>query len=144
MENLSLLRYIMYYLHQTCAVNYFPLLHSWIWYIPALSIISFARFSSAVLNTTRWHYCTEHSKKHTFMVKMKEMSKSKKQMTKMKAYLEALHTRLEDWFQLNMSTFSTRDLILGHHETVTQISPLFFFFFLNCIIPIHKFTLWIV
>ena len=37
------------------------------------------------------------------------------------SYLDILIANPTDWFQLNMSTFSMRSIILGHHKTGTEI-----------------------
>ena len=49
------------------------------------------------------------------------------------------HTTI-DWFQLNMSNFSTRALILGHHKTGTQISQPIFQLFFKLNSPVHNLT----
>ena len=43
-----------------------------------------------------------------------------------------------DWIQINMSNFSMRALILGHHKTGTQISQPIFELFLKFNIPLHN------
>ena len=47
------------------------------------------------------------------------------------------------WFQLSMSTFSTRTLVLGHHETVSQISQPIFELFLKFNSLVHNLLVWI-
>ena len=63
------------------------------------------------MNRTWWHYRTAH-KKHTFLVKTKEKSKSQKQIPKKKVSLEILHQILGHRF--------TRTLWTGGNANVWQ------------------------
>ena len=60
MENPSLLFYIMYLLHQTYAIDNFPLLRYLIWDMPALFIHSLAWLNLFMTNRKWWHYRKDH------------------------------------------------------------------------------------
>ena len=54
------------------------------------------------------------------------------------SYLEILITDPTDWFQLNMSTFSTISLILGHQKIGTEIYQLFSNYFMKWNRPVQN------